>query len=475
MNTTLQKKSSEEDKRKKRSQEILENVAAGQAAGVSVEQSVKRVAETYMKPDTYDRNLYDDGAAKRQAKMNEFSKGKPVKDPYSGDELLLRKQEAKLKYGKDWQKHLAEADHIEPIHKVYERHKNDAFTKNEDIRETVNSKENLKVISRKQNNTKRDKSNEEYYGDEKYLKDKDIHLSKKSREEAIEDGRKAKSHIEQNLRMRQVKNAASEFHQSGMEAAKAGASATAIMSTATNFVAVLRGEKKPADALKDIAVATGKTAAVSYVTGGMVTVTTQVLSRSTSQLAQLLAKAGMPGKVVAAVMATGGTLKRYLSGEISTLECMVELGETATVCTAASYGAMAGQMLIPIPIVGAMLGSMIGGMLGSAAFHMLGRQFQAEKLARERRIRIEKECEEAIRMIEEYRRELNELATKYLAENCKVFDEAIGNMDAALQMKDADGFIHAANRITTQLGGKIQFQDREGFDVLMTSDDTFIL
>ena len=102
MNTTLQKKSSEEDKRKKRSQEILENVAAGQAAGASVEQSVKRVAETYRKPDTYDRKLYDDGAAKRQAKMGEFSKGKPVKDPYSGDELLLRKQEAKLKYGKDW-------------------------------------------------------------------------------------------------------------------------------------------------------------------------------------------------------------------------------------------------------------------------------------------------------------------------------------------------------------------------------------
>lgn len=75
MNTTLQKKSSEENQRKKRSQEILENVMAGKAAGASVEQSVKRVAETYRKPDTYDRKLYDDGAAKRQAKMGEFSKG----------------------------------------------------------------------------------------------------------------------------------------------------------------------------------------------------------------------------------------------------------------------------------------------------------------------------------------------------------------------------------------------------------------
>ncbi len=475
MNTTLPKELSEEEKRKKRSQEILEDVAAGQAAGASVEQSVRRVAEKYRKPDTYDRKLYDDGAAKRQAKADVFSKGKPVKDPYSGDELLLRKQDAKLKYGKDWQKHLAEADHVEPVHKVYEEHKNDAFTTNEDIRETVNSKENLKTVSRKQNNAKRDRTNEKFYGDEKYLKDKDIHLSKKARERAIDDGRKAKSHVDRELQKRQFLNGVGEFHQAGTEAAIAGASGAAIMAAGTNFAAVLRGDKDPEEALKDIVKTTGKAAAVSYVTGGMVTVTTQFLSRSTSQFAQALAKAGMPGKVVSAVMAAGGTLKRYLSGEISTLECMVELGETATVCTAASYGAMVGQLAIPIPIVGAMLGSMVGGMLGSMAFNVLSRQFQAEKLARERRKRIEKECAEAIRVIEEYRRELNELAAKYLAEHRKVFDEALGNMDAALRMKDTDGFIHAANRITTQLGGEVQFQSKEEFDALMESDDPLTL
>lgn len=475
MNTTLQKELSEKEKRKKKSQEILENVVSGQAAGAAVEQSIKQVAETYRKPDTYNRQLYDDGMAKRQAKMDIFSKGKTVKDPYSGEELLLRKQEAKLKYGKEWQKHLAEADHVEPIHKIYAEHKNDAFIKNEDIRETVNSKENLKSISRKQNNAKRDKSNEEFYGDKKYLKDKEVQLSKKSREKAIQDGQKAKFHIEKELRIRQVKNAASEFHQAGTGAAEAGTSAAVIMSTATNFVAVLRGDKTPKEALADIAITTGKTAAVSYVTGGMVTVTTQALSRSTFQFAQILGKAGAPGKVVAAVVATGGTLKRYFSGEISTMECMVELGETASVCTAASYGVMVGQLAIPIPIVGAMLGSMVGGMLGSMAFNMLSRQFQAEKLARERRIRIEKECEEAIHVIEECRRQLNELAAKYLAEHSKVFDEALGNMDAALQMKDTDGFIHAANRITAKLGGDVLFQNQKEFDVLMKSDDSLTL
>lgn len=470
MDVTTPERLSEEEKRKRKTQTILENAAAGQAAGASVEQSVKRVTETYRKPETYDRKLYDDGAAKRQAKMDDFSTGKPVKDPFSGDELLLRKQDAKLKYGKDWQKHLAEADHIEPIHRVYEEHKNDAFLSNEDIRETVNSKKNLKTISRKQNNAKRDRSNESFYGDEAYLKDKDIELSKKSREQAIQDGRKAKSDIDRELRMRQVKNGAREFHRAGTDAAIAGASGAAIMSSATNFAAVLRGEKSPGEAAKDIALATGKAAAESYFVGGGVMVANELLSHSTSQLAQMLGRAGAPGKVATAIMATGGTLKRYFRGEISTMECMVELGETSAVLTAGSYGAMVGQLMIPIPIVGAMVGSMIGGMLGSMAFNVLSRQLQAEKLARERRIRIEKECKEAIRVIKEYREELNALATKYLAEHRKVFDEALGNMDAALQWKDADGFIHGADRITTQLGGEVPFHDMEEFDVLMKSD-----
>ena len=473
MNTTLQKNFPEEEKRKKR--EILENAVSWQPVERSIEQSVRRVDETYRKPDTYNRKIYDDGSAKRNAKMNIFAQKKTVKDPYSGKELMLRKQEAKVKYGKDWQKHSAEADHVEPIHNVYKRHKNDAFTKNEDIREVVNSKKNLKVISREQNNAKRDKSNEEFYGDKKYLKDKGIYLSKKSREKAMQDGRESNSYIEDELRIRQVKNAASEFDQAGREAAEAGACDTAIMSTVTNLVEVICGDKQPLEALKEIVKATGKTAAVSYVTGGMVTVTTHALNCSTSPFAQLLGKAGAPGKVVAAVMATGETLKRYFNGEISTLECVVELGETSTVCTAASYGAMIGQLAIPIPVIGAMLGSMIGGMLGSMAFKVLSYQLQAEKLARERRIRIEKECKEAIHMIEKYRQELNELVDKYMAEHRKVFDEALGNMDAALQMKDTDGFILAANRITTQLGGEVQFQSKEEFDALMKSDDPLIL
>lgn len=464
-----------EKEKKTHSDEVVTQTLAGQAAGVSVNRSVRRVAETYRKPETYNRKLYDDGVAKRQAKMDLFSSGRPVKDPYSGDELVLHKQTAKLKYGEDWQKHLAEADHIEPVHKVYEEHKNDAFLANEDIRETVNGKENLKTISRKQNNAKRDRNNEKFYGDEKYLKDKDISLSRKSRERAMADGRKAKSHIDSELAFRQVKNAAKEFHRAGAEAAAAGAVTAAGVSAFQNIIAVLKGEKTAGEALEDIATTTGKTAAMSYVTGGAVTVTTQWLSHSSSQLAQLLGRAGAPGMVVTAVMTTAGTVKRYIKGEISTEECIVELGEAAPVFAASSYGALAGQVVIPVPVVGAIIGSMVGGMLGAVAFNGLSRQLQAEKMARERRIRIEKECGEAVRVIEEYRKELNALVSRYFAEHRKVFDEALENMDTALQMHDADGLIHAANRITTQLGGRARNQNTAEFDELMKSDDSLTL
>lgn len=173
----------EEERRRRRA----ENALGALAAGASVDESVRRLAEVYRKPLEYrgNRKLFDDGMAKRLAKENLFASGKAVKDPYTGKKLFLRKQEAKLAYGKKWTEHLAEADHVEPVHRIFEAHKDDAWVTNSDIKDAVNSPENLKTISRKLNNAKRDRRNSDFYGDDRYLADKDIHLSKEAKERAM--------------------------------------------------------------------------------------------------------------------------------------------------------------------------------------------------------------------------------------------------------------------------------------------------
>ena len=109
-------------------------------------------------------------------------------------------------------------------------------------------------------------------------------------------------------------------------------------------------------------------------------------------------------------------------------------------------------------------------MLSGKVFTALSGALSSAKLARKERIRIEKECGESIRRIQEYRRELDEITETYFKENRKAFDEALGDMVSGLKLGDADGYIHGANQITRRLGGKVSYHNMDEFDELMKSD-----
>ena len=138
------------------------SVATGIVVGNEINQEVARLNRDYSKPVKYtgNRHRYDSASAKVNAKQELFKQGKIVRDPNSGAELLLRKQDAKLKYGPKWTEHLAETDHIVPVQKVHQEYKNDAWISDADIRDVTNDTDNLQVISRQQNNAKRAKTNE---------------------------------------------------------------------------------------------------------------------------------------------------------------------------------------------------------------------------------------------------------------------------------------------------------------------------
>ena len=146
----------------KEEKEKDEGVATSLVVGKEINQEVTR---HYSKPLKYtgNRHRYDSPSAKVNAKKELFSQGKTVHDPNSGAELLLRKQDAKFKYGEKWTAHLAETDHIVPVQKVHQEYKNDTWISDVDIREVTNDTDNLQVISRQQNNAKRAKTNEEFY------------------------------------------------------------------------------------------------------------------------------------------------------------------------------------------------------------------------------------------------------------------------------------------------------------------------
>ena len=186
-------------------------------------------------------------------------------------------------------------------------------------------------------------------------------------------------------------------------------------------------------------------------------------------MVRALSKTGLPALVATTTLEASKTLKRYFTGEIDGTECLEELGEKGAGMVSSAMFMAIGQAAIPIPIVGALAGSMVGYAFSAASYKVLTDSLKEAKLSRERRTAIERECEESIRMMREYRAELTAVLDRHLARRKALFDEAFAKVEEAIKTNDASGYIGAMNDIAAAHGRKPQFHDTAECDDLMSS------
>ena len=124
-------------------------------------------------------------------------------------------------------------------------------------------------------------------------------------------------------------------------------------------------------------------------------------------------------------MSVGKSLHRYFTHQISGAECMSEMAQDGVGTIGSVMCSTIGIAAIPAAapaVVGVMVGvgaAMIGYTLATAAYKEIMSAMNAASYARSERIRIERECEESIRMIRQYRREMEEQVDRYLSEHKK--------------------------------------------------------
>lgn len=449
----------EQEEKNKDKSEI--KMGAGFAATESARASTQAAAKKFAKPDKYTRSVLDDGAAKRNIKVDAFKKNVQVKDPYTGDVLTLTKAEAKMKYGSDWTKHLSEADHKISLERRYKQTKDNPWLTNDDIKASSNSSDNLEVVSRKFNNAKRKRSNKDFVSDDEYLKKTDVKLSKKGKQKAIESEKKAQAALKKRDRHDTIKNIAKTGHKAGVAAAKNAGVTGLTMSGIMNLTAVIKGEKDAKDALKETVIDGGKAAATGYLMGGGLTTVSHTLSNSSSTFLKALAGSNVPGNVITAVMLTGDTLKKYSNGEISTQDCILELGEKGLNFATTGYAMAVGQTLIPIPIVGAAIGALVGSTLTSKYYNELVNTLKTKQLEHEERLRIIEECKKATEEHRKFGQELESYLESYFNDYQDCFNEALADIKISFQIGDVDGIIGGANQITRKLGGKVNYDTIE--------------
>lgn len=266
------------------------------------------------------------------------------------------------------------------------------------------------------------------------------------------------------------------MHRGGMEAAKGAACIGGVISLVRNAMDLFSGKKSGGEAAKDVALDTAQAAALGYGTGAVGALAKGVLQNSKSTvLRQMATKTSLPAYIASTTLEIGKTLTRYAKGEIGGEQCLNELGEKGYGMINSAFYAGVGQVLIPIPVVGALAGGMMGYALSSASYKILTESLRDARLAHARRLEVEKDCAEAIEMMRACRRHLEKTIKREMSEQRAIFNETFNQVKSALKIGDVDGYIDGMNKMTVAMGGKPQFSNYTEFDDLMNSDTAVVL
>nr|WP_205710454.1 hypothetical protein [Helicobacter pylori] len=266
-----------------------------------------------------------------------------------------------------------------------------------------------------------------------------------------------------------AKDVTSISHQAGMNAAQTGALIGGGVSLVTNVYECVAKGKDPIKALKHTLVATAKGGALSYGSAFTSSSLGGLMQSSANGIIQSLGKGSLPAMIVGACVANATVLTRYLSGKIDKTELLKQLVKANTTLVSSGAMAVAGQALIPIPVVGALVGGFVGAVLSETFFNAFLKVREEAKLARQRRIKIERECREIIKLLEIYQNQFKEVFEQYFHETTKFFNQNFDELERALYAGDADLAIGVNNKIQERLGQKPLFNNTQEFLELMNN------
>ena len=224
----------------------------------------------------------------------------------------------------------------------------------------------------------------------------------------------------------------------------------------------------------------GPEAAVGYATGFAGATVKGLLQNSSSALWRGVSKSSLPAHMVNSVISVGKSLHRYMTGKITGTECLNEIAQdgvgTVGSVMFSTFGVAALPAAAPALISAAvgMGAAMVGYALATAAYKELSSAMNYAKIARAERILIERECEESIKMIKKYRREMEEQVSRYLYKHKSAFESCFRALDSAILKDDVDGFIRGNSELQMILGRKPQFNSFDEFDSLMKSDSPMV-
>ncbi|GAA8429353.1 hypothetical protein HpNP52_16510 [Helicobacter pylori] len=186
-----------------------------------------------------------------------------------------------------------------------------------------------------------------------------------------------------------------------------------------------------------------------------------MMHNNANQFIQSLGNGLMPTMIVGVGVGSCRILIKYFRGKIDRVECLEQLGEENTTFLSGIAMGSIGQLAIPIPVVGALIGGFVGTVMSETFYDASLKTLKEAKEVHQKRIEIEKECRESIRLLEMYQNQFKEVFEQYFHGNVKFFNESFDELERVLYAGDADLAIGVNNKIQEGLGQELLFDNKQ--------------
>lgn len=267
-----------------------------------------------------------------------------------------------------------------------------------------------------------------------------------------------------------AKDIARTSHRAGMEGAKYGAIIGGSISLLSNIFAIAQDEKRLDEAAKDVLLDTGKGVIVGYATAATGAALKGAMQQSSKEALRTLSKTNVATLTLNVCISLGSSIHCYVNNEITDAELLEDVGEKGAGMLSSGMYAALGQLVIPIPFVGAAVGGMIGYTLSSMFYQSALNAAKQADAAKANLARV-REIEAAAREeIDRQRAALDEFMRKEFPELLRETEQLFAHIDAH-GAGDVDTFAAAINRYAELLGAQLQFKNQMEFDRFMVSDE----
>ena len=248
------------------------------------------------------------------------------------------------------------------------------------------------------------------------------------------------------------------FNVAGIEVDQSSAT---YLSAVTNMIDIVQGKKDPKESCMEVA-QTAVSRAKDYVQTEALTIINRTLLNSKSEILKCLGESNVVGKAITACQVVGDTFIKLLNSEIDLGEATERISKQASQAVIISEAAGIGQLMIPIPFVGAAVGSLVGmfvckGMMDF--FETLEKRKQHIEELQE----MQRQYDQVTQFFHKYRLEYQNFAQKFNLEKKEFFTEQLLNIDDGLLYENYEQVTKATNNITTALGGEVLYDNLDDF------------